>query len=441
MPEGFRVLNLGCKVNRVESDTMRSVLLSSGLKEVAEGQERVCLINSCTVTAEADAKLRKAVRRAAGAESHPQVIVTGCGAALHPHELAALGERVWVIANREAALQAALLSANTPPATAGAAPTVARSAEALAKVLPDSAKALATTVGRTTRVGEGFPTRVGVKVQDGCSNRCSYCIVPQARGAARSRPFAEILDESERLIAAGVRELVISGINVGAYSSDGCNLVALLEKIAALSGRFRLRLSSIEPQDVSDALLDLLARCDRRLCRHLHLPLQSGSDAVLAAMARRYNREQYRELVARARARVPGLALTTDCLVGFPGESEADFAATLALAEQARFSGIHVFRYSRRPNTAAADLPLLPAPTVAKRAEALRNLAERLATADRQQRLGICEEVVMENAEQGRGESYHRVRVNSTQQPGRLLTVRYTGYSKSGMLAEACPRK
>jgi threonylcarbamoyladenosine tRNA methylthiotransferase MtaB len=431
--DGFYLLNLGCKVNRIESDTIRLALLEAGFLEVDWQQAKVLLVNSCAVTAEADSKTRKAVRRLASAgkcdqkrekstESNPQklpvVIVTGCSAELHKDSLTGIAANVVVIANRDEALKTAMALLRE---------SFKRQEAGNYQRYSDVAKA---------RFGENFATRVGIKIQDGCSNRCNYCIVPIVRGEERSVPFSLVLAECAKVIAAGARELVVCGINIGAYLDDGKNLTELLANIVALEGDFRIRLSSIEPQCVSQELLALM-RESSKICRHLHIPLQSGSDNVLRLMARNYDRDEYAELIQEARSLIKGIAISTDCIVGYPGESDEDFQESIEFVQTMAFQTMHVFRYSLRPGTPAATMQQIKAPIVAKRASLMRKLAVKLADLDRLSRVGTEELVLMEDDWRGRGESYHHVSLKTKQRRGDLLAVRYTGTNKEGLLGEA----
>ena len=315
----FAVVNLGCKVNRVESDAAAAVLLAQGASPAREEDADLIVVNTCTVTGEAEKKTRKAVRRALRTNPTATVVVTGCAAAVDAAFYESLDERVECVA--KAALSARVRKlANDMGARS---PLVAS--------LP---------------VGAGFRSRVGVKVQDGCDNACTYCIVHVARGRATSRPADEVTAECVALAAAGVREIVLTGINLGSYcdgakrDASAMRLAGLLRRLLGETERLRapgelpcrFRISSVEPRDVDDALVDLLATADGRICRHLHLPLQSGSSKVLREMARPYDADQFRALVERLHAAVPGLALSTDIIAGFPGETDVEFQETLELA-------------------------------------------------------------------------------------------------------------
>jgi len=248
----------------------------------------------------------------------------------------------------------------------------------------------------------GERTRATVKVQDGCEQFCTYCIIPYARGPSRSRPAEEVLREVGELVEAGFKEVVLTGIHLGAWGLDlegregGPRLADLVRRVAATPGLARVRLSSIEPLEVTDELIELMAS-NSRVCRHLHVPLQSGSNAVLERMNRHYTAGDYLVMVERVRARMPLIGLTTDVMVGFPGETDEDFQATLGVVRKARFSRLHVFRYSRRPGTPAAGMPRQVAPAVKKaRSARLIRLGRRLAREFHESLLGMVFEVLVE---------------------------------------------
>jgi threonylcarbamoyladenosine tRNA methylthiotransferase MtaB len=363
---------LGCKVNRVESEAIAAELLGRGAEVVDEERAAVVIINTCTVTGEADAKARKAVRHALRAPHEPIVVVTGCLAALDRAGLESLGERVVVEADKErVALRVGELLA-------------------LAENQPH----------HLARRGKEFRTRAILKIQDGCDAYCAYCIVPYARGVPRAVPLPDVVAEACELVSAGATEIVLTGINIGRYQHEGTRLPGLLEAVAA-SGVARLRLSSIEPLDITDELLEAIRRTPS-FCPHLHVPLQSGSDVVLGEMGRKYSVDEYRECIARARAIIPGLAVSTDVIAGFPGETDGQAADTLRFCDEMRFSKMHVFRYSRREGTPAAGRSDQVPPEVrSARASALRECGRAGADCFARARLGDTVEVLVESAGEG----------------------------------------
>ena len=371
------VRTLGCKVNRVESDTIAATLVAAGALLVDEDEAEAVVLNTCTVTGEADSKARKAVRRALNAGRSPVVVVTGCLAALDSAGLLALGTRVVVESDKSR--------------------VAGRVAEAL------GAPSLA--MGHVTadcRVGERFRTRALLKVEDGCDNFCAYCIVPFARGGPRAVPFEEVVRDARALVAAGTPEIVLTGINIGRYRDDssGANLAELIGAVAS-TGIERLRISSIEPPDLTPELLAVLAAAPA-VCEHLHVPLQSGSDAVLSAMGRRYTADQFAERIQAAREAIVGLAVTTDVIAGFPRETEDQHRQTLDFVENVGFAQLHVFRYSARKGTPAAELAQHPAARRAARAAQLRAQGDRLRQRYLRGRVGSLAEVLVESIAAGR---------------------------------------
>ncbi len=399
----FAVVNLGCKVNRVEADGFERLLAGRGGAPSSQAEADLIVVNTCTVTGEAEKKTRKAVRHALAANEEAPVIVTGCATEIDAAAYEALGNRVTVVPKAGMALYL----------EEGAFPT--RPPAGAASVLPADGR-----------------TRIGIKVQDGCDNACTYCIVHVARGRATSRNGDEVVAEAVALARPGVREIVLTGINLGSYDADGLDLAdlcrCLLDETADLHGPdeepCRFRIGSVEPMDVSMDFIGLLAEADGRLCRHLHLPLQSGSSKVLRGMGRPYDAEEYRQLVDYLRAMVPEIALTTDIIVGFPGETDEDFADTCDLARHAAFSKIHVFPYSRREGTpAAARSDQVAADVKAARAAVLRALSDKLAAADRAARAGTVELALVERPGHATTESYHEVAVDPAAPVGALVAV------------------
>jgi len=377
---------LGCKVNRVESDAIASELLGRGCVIADADDADVIVINTCTVTAEADAKARKAVRQALRGRRSPVVVVTGCLAALDADGLRALGTRVVAEADKSrvaAAVSEALGLGSRAPARSG------------------------------VRTGDGFRTRVSLKIEDGCDNFCTYCIVPFARGVPRAEPLDSLVRDAESLLAAGVREIVLTGINLGRYADGEADLADAITALAA-TGIQRLRLSSIEPPDLTPRLLQTLAATPA-VCAHLHVPLQSGSDEVLAAMGRTYTTADFARYLAAARSALPGLVVTTDVIAGFPAESATDHARTVEFVQACAFAKLHVFRYSQRAGTPAARMTQVPATVRAQRASELRALGDRMRTAYVADRLGRTADVLVERIVDGIAEGttrdYLRVRL------------------------------
>lgn len=421
---GYAVVNLGCKVNRVEADGFERLLAERGGIPVPENAADLVIVNTCTVTGEAEKKTRKAVRHALSAAAAAEVVVTGCATEIDASTYDAMGDRVTVVPKAGMALyleEGAFLSQLSEHSASSPGPR--RPDQSVEGVEPKDPAFFRPTDGRT---------RIGIKVQDGCDNACTYCIVHVARGRATSRPAEEVVAEAVALAQTGVREIVLTGINLGSYDDGGTDLADLCRRLlsatAALHGAgeppCRFRIGSIEPMDVTGEFVSLLAEAEGRICRHLHLPLQSGSSRVLREMARPYDAHEFRQLADFLRASVPSIALTTDVIVGFPGETDEDFEDTCALVRHVGFSKIHVFPYSKREGTpAAARADLVPPEVKAARAARLRALSDELAAADRADRAGTIELALVETPEVATTESYHEVAAPAGADAGSLVPV------------------
>ena len=396
----FHVVNLGCKVNKAESDSMSAHLLATGNELVGLNEADAIIINTCTVTGDAEKKTRKAVRRALRENTHARVMVTGCAAAIPPDFYRALDSRVEIIE------KTAFLSAD--PAC---------------------------------RTGLAFSARVSVKVQDGCDHACTYCIVHVARGKAFSRPLDEIVAEVKALERAGIREVMLSGIDLGSYRFEKQALDALLSTLIEATHEMRFRISSVEPASLTPATIERIAQAEGRICRHLHLPLQSGSNKVLKEMNRPYSAEFYLRLCEDIYDALPTLALSTDIICGFPGETDAEFEETLLLAKQARFSKIHAFRYSMREGTpAAARCDQIDPSTKEQRLKRLLALARDLRKEDGLRRIGTSEAVLIEAPGIGMSESYFKVEAPRDIPQGTLCELSLTALDSSCMM-KACKKK
>ena len=335
MKAAFRTL--GCKVNQYETEAMKEQFRKAGY-EIAGEEELadVYVINTCTVTQLADRKSRQFIRRAIRMNPEALVAVTGCYSEIRPEEVRGI-EGVDIITGTgdKEDLPRLVLEMMAERGKAD-----------LPEVLPERGFAVTAMEGRT---------RAYIKVEDGCDRFCSYCIIPHARGPVRSRPMEKVLEEVEGILAAGYREIVLTGINTALYGKDlGLDGIAeLIAGIDRLPGDFRIRLSSLEPAVIDRAYVEKLFAFDK-LCHHLHLSAQSGSDSVIRRMNRHYTREDYLEIVKTLRRFDPGYGITTDIICGFPGETEEDFQDSVRLAEEAGFLKVHVFPYSRRTGTPAA---------------------------------------------------------------------------------------
>ena len=417
--------NLGCRVNRVELDAIAGELVAAGCELVDEESADLVVVNTCAVTGEAEAKARKAVRHAAALAQRPQVLATGCVASLFADELAALAENVEVEPEKDRVAIRALshflpddlshfaagagVGARTNAAECGTVNSSAvsvnpSSASAAGGVVPSPFAPL--DIGESVAPGHAItPTgrmRPGLKVQDGCDHRCTYCIVWKARGRARSLGADAVVGQVRALVSEGAREVVLTGIDLGRYESQGLDLAGLLDRVLDETEVGRVRLSSVEPAGVTDELLRVMAASGGRVAEFLHVPIQAGCDETLRRMGRPYTVADYRAIVDRGRRAVPHLSLACDLIVGFPGETDEDFATSLETCREIGFAKIHVFRYSKRPGTPAADMPDQVAPEVmAERSRAMRDMAAASRHAYASSLVGTEQLVLVERAESG----------------------------------------
>lgn len=338
----LKTITLGCKVNQYETEYVRQGFERLGYREAVEGEPvNLCIVNTCTVTAESEAKSRKTIRRLAKLHPEAEIIVMGCYATRAAEEVATLPGVVDVITDKRH-LSGLLMQRGLTDVPTGIAHFKRR-------------------------------RRAYVKVQDGCRMHCSYCIVPFVRPHLTSRPVNEVLDEVRRLVDHGHHEIVLTGIHLGDYGwneergTKNRELWELAKRIAELDGPFRVRLSSIEAAELTPELLAIMAERPDRMCAHLHIPLQSGSDAVLERMNRRWPVGRFVERCREIRMVLDRPALTTDVIVGFPGETEADFTATCRVVEEVGFAKVHVFRFSPRGGTPAASMSDQVTNRIAKR--------------------------------------------------------------------------
>lgn len=370
----LRTITLGCKVNQYETQYLRQGFLKLGYTDAPRDEAAdLCLINTCTVTAESDRKSRKLIRQAARTNPNARLIVTGCYATRSPEEAASLPGVVEVITDkRELPELLRRFGLENPP---------------------DGIDAF------------GSRSRVFVKVQDGCNQGCAYCIIPSVRPHLTSRPIGSILTEIKRLVDNGYQEIVLTGIHLGHYGIDQenkLNLANLVRKIAELDGTFRVRISSLEAVEATPTLIDVMAKYPTKVCPHLHLSMQSGSDTVLRRMRRRFSSGEYLDRCAMIREKLDRPAFTTDIIVGFPGETEAEFDQTLETARQAAFSKIHIFPFSLREGTIAATMPYqVPGQVIRARAVRLAKLETELRDAYFRQFAGTRLQVLLESTVSG----------------------------------------
>lgn len=424
----------GCKLNLYESSGMRQLLAGAGHTGVEnEAQADLVVVNTCSVTMRADQEARQYIRRLHRRRPETRVVVTGCYAQRAPDELAGLPGVALVAGHAEKDRIVDLL--DTLPG-ADEAPRV--------EVGPLAGK----TMTSLRAIGVDGRTRALLRVQDGCDSACTYCIIPQTRGGSTSLPAEDVVGEARRTLEAGYREIVITGTHLGHWGLDlnpRRRLSEVVEAILAIDHPvpFRVRLSSIEPQEIDARMIDLLADSER-LAPHLHLPLQSGSDSMLRAMRRAYRTPNYRRQVERVAARVPDLALGADLIVGFPGETEGDFRSTLAFLADLPFTYLHPFTYSPRPGTPAAGWKHRPPGDIAsRRLAAARALVGRRNRSYRERLVGTIATVLVETTDgsgncRGLTERYVPVTFAANRDlAGRFALVNLTGLSDDGFVGTA----
>lgn len=424
----FAFYALGCKVNRFEAQALQQLAEARG-HEIVKQNADACIINTCTVTSVSDHKNIRAFHKIRRENPHAIIAACGCFAQVNPEKVLAqpeidvicgTGDRISVLVQCEQAVRGNLVACAAPPAP----PQIF---EALPAGVP---------AGRT---------RALLKIQDGCDNYCTYCIIPYARGHVRSMPPQEVLSQAHALAARGLREIVLTGIEISSYGrdlSDGIDLVALLEQICAALPDVRIRLSSLEPRTV-DARFCRSLSVYPNLMPHFHLSLQSGCDAVLQRMKRRYTTAEYAQIVARARKAFPDCSITTDLIVGFPGETEAEFEKTLDFIRRCAFADMHVFPYSPRKGTIAAGLPgQLPPQVKQQRAARAKAAAYEMSRRYLDSFVGRELEVLLEHPVAGGLWSGHapyhfQVAVQTGKgRKNRLVRTRVTGGTANGLAAK-----
>lgn len=369
MKKKFKVATLGCRTNQYETQGYVAQLRSMGWEAASDQEEAdLCVVNTCTVTQSADSSSRHQVRKLAKENPNARIVVTGCAVESHPEDFQAI--------------------------------------EGVDQVFPNESK--------ETLLQELFPeeqmkefaieefdghTRAFVKVQDGCNSYCTYCVIPYVRGRSRSRKVDSILKEVEDLVSKGTKEIVLTGINIGDFDGggEGISLASLVRQVDAISGVERLRLSSIDPDEVDDELLDAIIE-GRSTCPSMHIVLQSGSNVILKKMNRKYTRQMFFDSINRLKNADPDFTFTTDLIVGFPGETQRDFEETLDAIEQVQFAKVHMFPYSDRPRTRAALYKnKIPNETIRYRKHKLLQVAERQAFALREEYIGRTMKILTES--------------------------------------------
>ncbi len=374
---------LGCKLNYAETSMLGKQFVDRGFQIVELGEQAdVCVINTCSVTERANRECRQMIRRALRTSENPLVVVTGCYAQLEPEQVASI-EGVDVVLGAKEKFDIFEFIGSLEK-----------------KLYPH---VFVSDINSVDNFGIGYSTsatdrtRAFLKVQDGCDYNCSFCTIPLARGSSRSQSIEACLEQARLLVSQGYKEIVLTGVNVGDYGKKaGTNLMALLRELVKVGGLERIRISSIEPNLLTDEILDFVA-VETKMANHFHIPLQSGSDEILRAMRRRYNTKQYADLVHRIRERIPDCGIGVDVIVGFPGEMDAHFEETHLFLTELPVSYLHVFTYSERPNTPAAEYARMIEPKVRfKRNELLRILGQKKKHAFYESMIRKTETVLME---------------------------------------------
>lgn len=429
-------ITLGCKVNQYDSDAMRTLFMRNGYAQAGENDDAdVYVVNTCSVTSIGDRKSRQMVRRIRRAHPHAVIAVAGCYAQLAPEVFEKMGDVDVIVGlqNRTRIVdyvEEAMRRTDKKPLN-----------ETVDIMKVDRFENMWVDASGEAR------TRAFVKVQEGCDNYCTFCIIPYARGKLKSRLQKDAVEEIRHLVAEGYREVVLTGIHLGNYGKDlhdGTSLATLVAELVKIPDLLRIRLGSVESVELSEDLIHIMQN-EPKVCRHLHLPIQSGSDAVLKGMNRHYRLPQFKKLISELREKVPGIALTTDLIVGFPGETEENFLETLETLKEIKFSGIHVFPYSRRTGTPAASYPNQVSNEVKKeRVHRVQELEKGIALEYRKQFMGCVVHVLAEEVKdgffEGLTDEYIRVSIRDSHiEKGKMYLVRIDTITEdglSGVLAE-----
>jgi threonylcarbamoyladenosine tRNA methylthiotransferase MtaB len=466
----FYIENFGCRATQADGAALERQFLERGLERARAARDaEIVVLNTCTVTEGADKDARASIRRLQRVNPECRILVTGCYAQRAPEELAALPGVTWVVGNSHKH-QAAEIA--TSP-SGGFVPLAQLSGEPIPSL-------------RKEREGVGHPdnvvvgdifahtellaapvfeaanerTRPNLKVQDGCDNRCSFCVIPYVRGQSRSLPAERVIAEVRTLVDAGYREVVVSGINLGRWGRDlegGCQLSVLSSQlrptghdqrleslifaILELTALQKLRISSVEPMDWSDALIELVASSSR-IAKHAHVPMQSGSDAVLRRMHRKYRPWHYREKILKIRAAMPTAAIGADVMVGFPGETQAEFDETRRMIDELSFTYLHVFTYSARPGTLAAGQPgQVPVAVARERNRVLREIASGKKAAFMRSLVGtVVEAITLQSGgtdfTEALTDNYLKMKISGRHAPNRWMSVQVEGIDGEMLLGK-----
>lgn len=461
----FFIEQFGCRATQADAAAIERQLRARGFDRASEADAAdVVVVNTCTVTAAADAQARRAIRTIHRSNPAARIIATGCYAQRAPEELAALSGVEWVVGNSHKPEIPRLAESWSAKSVGGFVPLGSFGAQGIkvatnaAQILTGDVFTLADVLVAPVEGGEADHTRPLLKIQDGCNQRCSYCVIPFVRGRSRSLAPERVIEEIHSLVARGYRELVLTGVHLGSYGRDlpagrhglakRVDLLALVRRILDETPLERLRLSSIEPMDVTEDLIALVASSER-IARHFHIPLQSGVDRILAAMHRWYRAEQYARRLEWIRAWLPDAAIGADVIAGFPAETQAEHDATLEFIRELPFTYLHVFSFSARPGTPAATrTDSLPPETVASRARDLRALCAGKKSAFLRAQVGNTMRVLTLNSPQRAARAAFTRAISSNNLDVRIaghfpanqfLDVRVTSASAAHLEAEALP--
>jgi threonylcarbamoyladenosine tRNA methylthiotransferase MtaB len=422
----FYIQNFGCRATQADGAALESLLEGRGLEASPEARTAdLVVLNTCTVTATADDDVRKSVHRVRRENPGARILVTGCYAQRAPDELSRMEGVTWVVGNSHKTLIAEIVSPHGESDYHGQIHVgdISAATDFLSAPIDDAF---------------GDRTRPNLKIQDGCSNVCSFCIIPSVRGPSRSMALAQVITQVQSL-AKNYREVVLTGINLGRWGRERgfqvlnrMRLADLLRTILAETDIERLRLSSVEPMDYSDDLLQVMADSPR-LADHIHAPLQSGSDTVLRRMKRRYRARHYEDRILKAYSLLPDAAFGADVMTGFPGETDAEFEETVRFIDRLPFTYLHVFTYSERPGTPAADLPQVPPKTRKERTHRLRDLAAAKNLAFRQRMVGRSLSAVTLSNGTALTSNYLTVAMSQPRAANQLVDLQIGGVDSSGL--------
>ncbi len=416
--QSFHIRNFGCRASQADGAAIAGQLATQGLRPASEAEAELVVLNSCTVTSAADQDLEKAVRRSRRENPAARILVTGCYAQGQPDRVAALDGVTWVVGNSHKDRIGEVIASDTYHGQILVSDIFGRK-EFFSAPIEDAG---------------ADRSRPNLKIQDGCGNRCSFCIIPSVRGGSRSASPDWVLDSVRRL-ADRYAEVVLTGVNLGRWGREnggGRHLAGLLRRLLDETPVRRLRLSSIEPMDWTDDLIALVAN-EPRMAKHMHAPLQSGSDTVLRRMFRKYRPRHYRDRMESAHRAMPDAAYGADVMTGFPGETGAEFADSMAFIDSLPFTYLHVFTYSPRPGTRAAGLEQVPVEVRRMRTRLLRELSDWKSAAFRRRFVGRKMSVVTLGGLQSLSSNYVPVRLASERDAQMIIDIDVRGWDAAGV--------